>query len=210
MKTSESVKAISEALVKAHAKMTEVKKNMDNPFTKSEYADLSAVVEVTRPVLAGEKLCVLQCPAFRDGTLYVTSRVIHESGEWMEEDSSAGVIAQGPAEAGKAITYLRRYALLAICGIAPKDDDASQSEFSRKKKGKSPASATVNKVLAGTAQGEKSIEAIVKAFPPKVKEKFAKIKVFSIFDQHKAYKACAGDLDALDQYLDEKIRNFAR
>lgn len=198
METSIEIKNLSEALVKAQSEMVDVKKTLENPHTKSEYADLASVLKVIRPILFRHDLALIQFPAFKNEHVYVVSRLVHKTGEWMQEESSAGIIEQGPQKAGSAITYLRRYSVMAICGIAPEDDDASQSEFSRKKK--KPASAG-DRTLT-----EKSVATIVSAFSPAIKALMKQAKVFSIYDQHKLWKSCEGDMDALVQMLEEKIR----
>lgn len=195
MRTSETIGEITKALITAHSEMKEVERNSVNPFTKSEYADLEAVLAVVRPILAENKLALMQSPTYRDGVVYVTSRLLHESGEWMEDDASAGALPADPQKAGAAITYLRRYAAMAICGIAPKDDDANPGP-NKKKKGQRTEG----------AQTEKSMEAVVKAFPADVKALFKAAKVWNWTDQYRAYKQVEGDMDALKQLLNEKIK----
>ena len=82
MKTSPTIEKISPDVIKAHAEMKEVKKNAENPFTKSEYADLEAVLKVIRPILAKNKLALIQFPSFEGENVGVVSRLLHESGEW--------------------------------------------------------------------------------------------------------------------------------
>lgn len=201
MRTSDTITKISADVVKAHEAMTEVKRNAENPFTKSDYADLEAVLKTIRPILAKNKLALIQVPGFKDGLVYVTSRLIHESGEFFEDDSSAGVLPPDPQKVGAAITYLRRYAAMAICGIAPEDEDANPTTVSKRKKkgdkGVAPTSAQPT---------EKSIEAVVKGFPIHIKALLKEAGIHGIFEAFKLYKAVEGDMDALKQLLEQKIR----
>jgi len=54
----------------------------------------------------------------------VLTRLLHSSGQWMEDSVSAMLPNGDPQAVGSAITYLRRYALQAVAGIAAEDDDA--------------------------------------------------------------------------------------
>lgn len=199
MKTSESILKIAPDVIAAHAKMTEIERNATNPFTESEYADLEAVLSVIRPILAAHNLALMQFPSFSGGQVGVVSRLLHISGEWFEEEASAGSLPPDPQKAGSAITYLRRYSAMAICGIAPKDDDAAPGK-NKKKKGQATQTATQ------ASSGEKSMWNTVKAFPPDVKALLTQAKIFTAADQYKAYQQGDGDMDTLKQLLNEKIR----
>jgi ERF superfamily len=52
------------------------------------------------------------------------TRLIHSSGQWLEDTASTMLSTGDPQAVGSAITYLRRYALAAVAGVAPEDDDA--------------------------------------------------------------------------------------
>ena len=124
MKTSDQLAKLSKALVTALGAVTGVTKDSKNPHFKNDYASLEAVTEMARPVLAANGLCVVQSPGVFEGNrIPVTTRIIHESGEWIEGEiviPLSKVDAQG---AGSAVTYARRYALMAMLGVAPVDDD---------------------------------------------------------------------------------------
>lgn len=68
-----------------------------------------------------------------DGGVSVETIFIHESGEQL----SAGVLTvpaakQDPQGYGSALTYARRYSLMAACGIAPEDDDGNAASKAKK------------------------------------------------------------------------------
>lgn len=131
MKKSDTIGKLSLALSKAQAEMPEVKKNAQNPFLKNKYADLGAVIEASRLVLAKNELAVTQFPVSDGDKIGVTSLLTHSSGEWLEEtilipssDSKGLSIAQS---AGVVISYLRRYAWASILGMyADEDTDGNQ------------------------------------------------------------------------------------
>ena len=67
MNTSESIKEIATALSAAQGSLQDATKNAKNPHFKSDYADLSHVLEAIRPALKAQNLSVVQLP-FSSGT----------------------------------------------------------------------------------------------------------------------------------------------
>jgi hypothetical protein len=111
------------ALVAAIGELQNVAKTAANPYFKSKYAPLDAIIEATRPVLAKHGLAVQQNPVFSDGCAGVQTVIIHKSGH---KESSLLLLPlkdQSPQGVGSAITYARRYSLAAVLGIASEDDD---------------------------------------------------------------------------------------
>ena len=96
------------------------------------YADLGQVRRMTAPVLAKWGLTILQFPTTGNapGTVGVRTILAHSSGERLEETCSIRVSEHKSMSfeqcAGTAITYLRRYAWLGVCGLAPEDNDAAK------------------------------------------------------------------------------------
>lgn len=131
MKMSESIAAISAALAKAQGDVENAGKNAANEAFKrkdgtfSRYADLAAVINAVRPVFSSHGLAIAQFPSFEDGIASVETIITHTSGEWMTGICSAPVTRADPQGVGSAITYLRRYSLAAVAGIAQEDDDGN-------------------------------------------------------------------------------------
>lgn len=131
MQTSETIAKIAAAMVKAQAAMTGVKKDAENAAFRaggkvSTYATLAACVDASREALADNGLCVIQGPGLTNTeakTLTITTRILHESGEWIETAFEMPLTKWSPHEAGSATTYGRRFALMAMLGLAPVDDD---------------------------------------------------------------------------------------
>jgi len=124
MNQSESIAKLSTALVKAQAEMSGAVKDSANPFFKSRYADLEAVIKAIKEPFAKHGLAYTQFPITGDNGIGVTTRLIHESGEWIECGFFLPMTKADPQAAGSAITYARRYALQAMAGIPAVDDDA--------------------------------------------------------------------------------------
>lgn len=93
-----------------------------------KYADLADILHAVSPVLAKHGLAVTQTFTKPDEqSIVLVTRLLHVSGEsidsWLPIPWSSGK----PQELGSWITYLRRYSLAAILGIAAEDDDDAQA-----------------------------------------------------------------------------------
>lgn len=125
MKTSDSIKEIASALSKAQAAMTGAKKASANPFFKSQYADLSAVMEAISEPFADNGLSFVQSPGFNADLVSVATRIMHESGEWIEGETVLPPTKNDAQGYGSAITYAKRYGLQAMAGVPSVDDDGN-------------------------------------------------------------------------------------
>jgi hypothetical protein len=140
-------KALSEALVKAVGELSNVAKTAANPYFKSKYAPLDAIIDATRPVLAKHGLAVIQEPLFMEGTAGVETIIIHKDGASCSSTLLLPLKDQSPQGVGSAITYARRYALAAVLGIASEDDDdGNVSTGLHKKQEPAPAKSPVREV----------------------------------------------------------------
>lgn len=127
MERSESIKHLAAALNKAQAEMSGAKKGKTNPFFKSSYADLNAVVDAVRIPFAENGLSYSQFPVMDDNRVGVETILMHESGEFIASTLMLPTGKLDPQSAGSAITYARRYSLQAIAGIPAEDDDGNQA-----------------------------------------------------------------------------------
>lgn len=116
---------IADAFVKAQTNISHAAKNSTNTEFAKDFADLAAVRDAAVPALNAEGIGVLQFPFRRDGRVFVTTRLLHSSGEWIESTCDAALARDDAQGLGSAITYLRRYCLAAICGVAQADDDGT-------------------------------------------------------------------------------------
>lgn len=146
MQKSESIKELATALAKAQAKIENAVKNSANPHFKSKYADLAEVLNTVRPVLAEHGLSVAQFPSLDGSIASVETILMHSSGEWISSIASAPVSKQDAQGVGSATTYLRRYSLAALAGVAQEDDDgnAAVSPAPQRQQAKPQKSALTN------------------------------------------------------------------
>ena len=117
--------SFAQAWVAALAELTVVEANRtaEAGSFAYKYADLGDVVKRTRPVLARHGLVVDQeLLAVGDG-LGVRTMVTHTSGEERGFGPLTFPHGRDAQATGSAITYHRRYALIAALGMAAGDDD---------------------------------------------------------------------------------------
>lgn len=125
MNKSDSIKNLAMALNKAQSEMGGAVKDANNPFFKSKYADLSAVVKAVKEPFANNGLSYVQFPIENNNRIGVETILMHSSGEYLSNEFTVNLSKQDAQGAGSAITYCRRYALQAIAGIPSEDDDGN-------------------------------------------------------------------------------------
>jgi hypothetical protein len=118
---------LAKALVAAQKASEAIKKASSNPAFRSKYADLAAVVEAVVPALNDAGVVVIQAPTFDGETVSVETTLLHESGSSLTNTLTLRPTKADPQGVGSAITYARRYALLALAGAAPEDDDGNSA-----------------------------------------------------------------------------------
>jgi len=123
---SESIAALSKALTQVQGSVEGAVKGKVNPAFKSKYADLTSVWEACREPLVMNGLSVVQFPGeMIDNRMTLTTQLSHESGEWMRCTLSIPLTKADAQGYGSAVTYARRYALAAVVGVCPEDDDGN-------------------------------------------------------------------------------------
>jgi hypothetical protein len=141
MNQSPTIAALAGALAKAQGKFLPIKKAHDANYTTRnggrmsyDFADLGAVLASVRIGLSKNGLALLTPvqPELGGETPRATAtiRLIHESGEWIEESFTVPIIdPMDPRSIGSASTYAKRYGVLGLLGIHPaeEDDDAESA-----------------------------------------------------------------------------------
>jgi hypothetical protein len=124
MQKSDSIGKLAAALSKAQGQIKGAAKDSENPFFKNKYADLTSVWEACREQLSNNELSITQLTDEAEDSIIVETVLMHSSGEWISGRLAIKPVKADPQGVGSAITYARRYALAAIVGVAPEDDDA--------------------------------------------------------------------------------------
>lgn len=129
MNHSETLGALAAALAKARLAMGAIPKNKTANAGKFSYryADLADVMEAVKQPLADNGLVLSQHVHGEANNIGIETVLLHESGEWMGSTISIPVVSQNgrmnaAQEVGTTITYLRRYSVTAMLGIASDDD----------------------------------------------------------------------------------------
>lgn len=124
MNKSESIAKLMPALLKAQSAMGGAKKGASNPFFKSKYADLGAVLEACKDLLNENGITILQPHAGSN----VVTMLVHESGEYIGSETPIVCAKQNDPQAlGSAITYARRYGLQSLLSMPAEDDDGESA-----------------------------------------------------------------------------------
>lgn len=114
------------ALAAAQLEIENADANVDNEYLKTRYADLASCLNAVRKPLASNGLALIQLTEDESSSvLGIRTILAHESGQTIEDVITMAPPKLDPQGIGSCRTYMRRYALLAICGIAgAADDDA--------------------------------------------------------------------------------------
>jgi len=125
------MKNIATALVKAQREFGPALKTSTNPHFRSKYADLSACVEAVIDALNNNGIYLMQLTEEHEAGVKVSTTFIHESGEQLSGGSLFMPASKHDAQGfASALSYARRYSLMAACGIAPEDDDGNSATAS--------------------------------------------------------------------------------
>lgn len=131
--TSDNIGEIAAAIAVAQTRIESADKDAANPHFKSKYATLASVDAAVRPHLSQEGVAIVQSTSFDTATscVVVTTLLAHKSGQWMRGDALIPIAKADAQGIGSATTYGRRYALAAMCGVAPSDDDDGEAAVGR-------------------------------------------------------------------------------
>ena len=187
METSPTTKELTTALCQFQSAQLKATKRNNNPAFKTKYSGINEVLEAMLPTLTEVGLCFVQFP---DGEA-LTTRLMHISGEWMQASYALKPVQNTPQASGSALTYARRYALLAVLGLGTEDDDGHAAS--------QPAPALVQPKLSD-AQRE-----TIEQARDIIKESRSKVELREAWDQFPSWaqavlkaesKAAAGRIDA--------------
>ncbi len=143
---------IAAALAAAQAEFKPAVKNATNPHFRNTYADLTSILDATREALCKHGIAFTQSPKHDNGRIVLVSKLIHKSGQSIENEVSLRPAKDDPQGYGSTITYGRRYGAQCLLGINGEDDDDGQ-------RGSTPStSADPAAALKRVAELEKMLE----------------------------------------------------
>ena len=125
MKTSEETTNLMKAMIASAPEIRSIAKSKQAYGYK--YATLDSLIDMLREVLPKHGLWFTQIPTRSEEESVLTTRVFHESGEWLEEsilmtDTELQGKANDTQKLGASITYFRRYVLSSIFGVSADED----------------------------------------------------------------------------------------
>jgi hypothetical protein len=170
---SPAVGKIAEAMAKAQLAMRPAFKDATNPHFKNKYASLVSCLEAVRP-LHENGIALFQPPESHgpDGVC-VATLLVHSSGEWIRGELYMPAAKKDPQGFGSALSYARRYCLVATVGLGTDDDDAESAVRPIPAPAKSEPSSAENEIAAlfGSATNATEIAAAEAAAARAIKEK---------------------------------------
>jgi hypothetical protein len=120
---SDQIGDIVAALALAQLGIKGAQKDSTNPHFKSSYADMASVWDACHEALNSNGIAVLQIPIKSNGKQILVTLLAHKSGQWFRGECDINPVKNDPQGIGSAITYLRRYCLSSMAGVAPREDD---------------------------------------------------------------------------------------
>lgn len=131
MQTSPTVGQIATALASFHAEVKNPQKDREVSVVSQrtgarytfQYATLASVMDAIRVPLAKNGLSIVQVVEGGKGARKLSTTLLHSSGEFISSEMDLEVEGSGNQATGSAISYCRRYAMLAICSIVADEDD---------------------------------------------------------------------------------------
>lgn len=177
---SEEIQEIAKAMNNLQKETMDVIADSENPFFNSKYPDLASVWSVIRKPLTDNGFSIIQTTEPTDTGVVIITNLLHVSGQWMKGKLYMPAEKMTPQKVGSAITYGRRYSLMAMVGVSPIDDDAEEA-MDRPKHHKEP-----------TPTGKKEVTASARTKLPKEEHVMIDYVLPSeksvAFDQMKEYK----------------------
>jgi hypothetical protein len=154
MNTPEQQVSLAKALVAFVSEAQDVHADSNNPFHKSRYASLQAHLLALKPLAKKHGLAIIQMPIGDIDAVGIRNLIIHEDGGMLSCNAlvpaEKGMSGQ---QAGSLYSYVRRYSLASIAGVATDDDDAESDRVVKT----APKKEYITPVSKPTASGTKFI-----------------------------------------------------
>ena len=166
------MKAIYTAFVAAQASFAPALKTNTNPHFKSRYVGLDGCIEAVLDALNANGIGLLQPTHECADGVTVETLFVHTSGESMSGGKLHVPAAKNdPQGYGSALTYARRYSLMAACGIAPEDDDGNAA--SRKPVAAKPKHINELKLISSRAELIELYKSLPEHIQAELKQEFS-------------------------------------
>lgn len=123
----EQTKTFHERLIAFQSAVGAVKKEKDNPYFKSKYADINIYLAEIKPKLSEVGLMLTQPIYITEGQMLFMDTIISDG---VNEIKTTMQIPQlsDLQKLGAAITYIRRYSLQSLLALEAEDEDANKTK----------------------------------------------------------------------------------
>ena len=135
---SENIGELAKALPLAQKALKPLEADATNKHLGKDYASLGAALDACLEAYNENGFSVIQIPTVRNDMVFVTTRILHESAEWLEADLEIKPENLTAQKIGTAAKYGRRYMLESVAGLAVVQEAPPAAEASQpaKKDGK--------------------------------------------------------------------------
>lgn len=190
------------AFLRAQMRFGPALKSATNPHFRSKYADLSACVEAVIDALNSEGLALTQETIPNSDGVSVRTVLLHTSGgRLFLGELFMPAIKLDPQGFGSALTYCRRYSLLAAMGLAPEDDDGNSASKAPPKK------SMINSPTMGAFDSlHPARQSIVVDVAEAIKERFAVDDIVGAYEEYNGLTEVE-EKTGLWSLLDSKVRS---
>jgi hypothetical protein len=164
---SEQIDMVAQALVLAQAHLSDITKGRTANAGQYSYtyADLRDALSTVRPVFGALGLVVTQTASSDENDVVVWTTILHKSGQYLTTQPIRFPVGKTIQQSGSAITYARRYALMAVCGLATEDDDGASAGTREPRTRRDDRSTVAPKSIAPRTGEEEQIRAILADLP---------------------------------------------
>lgn len=135
---SDEIVDVVAALVAAQQKFNPATRSSFNPQFKSKYTALDSVLDAVLEALNTNGIAVVQQTYIQGDKIILFTKLLHTSGQWLGSRYPLRPVKPDPQGDGSALTYARRYSLMALVGIAPEDDDGNAAVDAGRKQDEEP------------------------------------------------------------------------
>lgn len=206
---SQNCGQLFKALALAQGEISNAEKTGSNEAFKrggkaSTYSTLAAIFDACRAALSKNGIAVIQVPYNAGEDIGVATLLAHASGQWIKGKMQVKPREYTAHGAGSVITYLRRYVLSAMVGVAPEDDDGNAASIGSPSAPPKPASRPQQK-SAMQEDGERAEPASKAAAEPATK--VTRDEALKMYQTFRASVAAAPHATAIDSLVAEWTRN---
>lgn len=131
---------IYEKLLEVQKELGAIKKDSENPYFKSKYFDINALLEHVKPVLNKHGLVLTQGLSSIGEKLALLTTIVSVEKDKTEYIENKCPVPENPdpQKMGSAITYFRRYALQSLLALEAEDDDGNTASEKKEPVEKEP------------------------------------------------------------------------